>query len=312
MDIYNHNSLKLPKLKRLGIISRNIFLICTAIVVPAIIFAKNIKQIFSNEGHEIYVTVMAVIFVIGLLSFLVWMVLSIYKLLSSPFHRRIVGIIFLALWAICTAVVIPAIIFDQNIRAILTYSVYRKIGLIFGYFFIVGLFSFFAWIFLLGNKLVRIVAGVLIAAAVAFLFLTGPNKINGNQMEPDLLDKSYVLTNKVIYRFSSPKRGDIIIYYFLPSRTEFIGRVVGLPGEEITVTKGSVKINGEVLQEPYVSWDKYNTLEPITFKLNSDEYWAPFDSRLSSDYPGGVVNKKDVRGKVFYVYWPPSRRGFIK
>ena len=308
MDIYNSRPLKLPKLKRLGIILRNIFLICTAIVVPAILFAKNIKQIFSSEGHEIYVTVMAVIFVIGFLSFLIWMVLLIYKLLSNPSRRRTVGIILLALWAICTAVVALALIFDRNIRAVLTYSAYGKIGNVFGPLFIVGFFSFFAWILLLGNKLVRIVVGVLAVTVVIFFSLIGLNKVVGNQMGPALYDKSYILTNKLFYRFNSPKRGDIIIY-MIPLRKEFIGRVVGLPGEEITVTRGSVKINGGLLQEPYANWTKYITLEPTTFKLNSDEYWAPFDSRL---YPVRIINKKDIKGKVFYLYWPLSRKGPIK
>ena len=312
VEIYNSSSPKLLKLKRFGIIFRNIFLTCTALVVSSIIFDKNIKQILSGEGYQVYETVMIIIFIIGFLSLLVWMVLLIYKLLSSPSRRRIIGVIFLVLWLICTAVVVLALTFDQNIRAILSYSAYRKIGNIFGPFFIVGLFSFFAWIFLFGNKLVRILGGLLIAVIVLFFFLTDPNKINGDQMQPALLDKSYLLTNKVIYRLSSPKRGDIIIYRSSPSNEEFIGRVVGLPGEEITVVKGSVKINGKVLQEPYVSWDKYTTLEPTSFRLNADEYWAPFDSRLSPDYPVSVVNKKDIRGKIFYVYWPPSRRGFIK
>jgi signal peptidase I len=106
------------------------------------------------------------------------------------------------------------------------------------------------------------------------------------------------------YRLGSPQRGDVVtVELNLPTTQEYIKRLMGLPGDTITVRRGSVWINGGKLTEPYIA-------EPPnysgTWQLGPDQYFVMGDNRNDSDdsHTRGMVHRRALTGKVVLIYWP--------
>src|SRR6516164_6062238 len=85
------------------------------------------------------------------------------------------------------------------------------------------------------------------------LFLYQPVKVEGGSMEPGLEDQERIFINKLVYRWESIARGDIIVFrYPRDPRKSFIKRVIGLPGDHVRISYGHVYVNGKLLDEAYV------------------------------------------------------------
>jgi signal peptidase I len=97
--------------------------------------------------------------------------------------------------------------------------------------------------------------------AVIILFLIGiflyqPVKVEGGSMEPGLEDQERIFINKLVYRFESIERGDIVVFHYpRDPRKSFIKRVIGLPGDRVRISYGHVYVNDVLLPEPYVPPD---------------------------------------------------------
>ena len=95
---------------------------------------------------------------------------------------------------------------------------------------------------------------IVILVAVCIVTLVKPIIVKKTSMEPTLYANDYLIVSKQAYTiFGEPKRGDIVVF---PHNTDglkelFIKRVIGLPGDKITISDGFVEINGKVLEEPY-------------------------------------------------------------
>src|ERR1044071_1048080 len=88
------------------------------------------------------------------------------------------------------------------------------------------------------------------------LFFYQPVKVEGGSMEPGLEDQERIFINKLVYRFESIERGDIVVFrYPRDTHKSFIKRVIGLPGDHIRISYGHVYVNNHVLPEPYVPAD---------------------------------------------------------
>ena len=91
----------------------------------------------------------------------------------------------------------------------------------------------------LGTFFLDILQTIVLALAifmVVYFFLMQPHQVRGSSMFPNFKDGEYLLTDKISYRLSNPKRGDVIVFEAPPNRREdFIKRIIGLPGEEITL-----------------------------------------------------------------------------
>lgn len=173
-------------------------------------------------------------------------------------------------------------------------------------------------------------------------FLVKPFRIPSESMVPTLQVGQRVLVDRVSPRFSDPERGDIIV--FKPphgadddvdqagacgaqkdprepcprptqkrSDTNFIKRVVGMPGDRLKVIAGRVYIDGKRQKEPFISPDeacetcnlpKEITIPPGHFFMMGDNRGNSTDSRV-----WGPVPKKWVIGGAFFTYWPPKRLG---
>lgn len=166
----------------------------------------------------------------------------------------------------------------------------KKESPIISVFFIVGLFLFFIF-------------------PVIIFFWLKPISIYGSSMNPQYLQGEYYLSDRLIYFFSQPKRGEVIIYSH-PSNTGMviISRVIGLPGETIEMRNKDVFINNVMIQEPYLQ--EQNSTEPLStqysFVLKENEYFVLGDNRKQSadSRKTGPILKSQIKGKVQFKYWP--------
>jgi len=152
---------------------------------------------------------------------------------------------------------------------------------------------------------------------IVYLLILRPHKIKGQSMHPNFPDGEYLLTEKISYYKGNPQRGDVIVFKPPISEDEFIKRVIGLPGETVSVKQGKIYINDKLLDEDYI---KVQT-NGGSFLSESEEYVVPDgqyfvvgDNRphSSDSRAWGPITKKDITGKAWLVYWPFSKSGFIK
>lgn len=130
-------------------------------------------------------------------------------------------------------------------------------------------------------------------------------RVEGVSMQPGLVSDEYVLVNKVAYLFHPPERGDVIVFHYpLDTTKDFIKRVIGLPGDTITVTGTTVTVDGVLLKEPYIS-QPANPLARV-WKVPPGDFFVMGDNRPASDdsRDWGFVPQSDLVGKAVMVYWP--------
>jgi signal peptidase I len=155
---------------------------------------------------------------------------------------------------------------------------------------------------------------------MVYLFLFQPHKVDGRSMYPNLQDKEYILTDKVTYRRRDPQRGDVIVFHAPPPyNSDFIKRVIGLPGETVMLQSGYVFINGNRLSEvylpnSYVTSEKSFLREGVPYKIPTGYYIVFGDNRdFSSDSrEWGPISQKSIVGRAWFRYWPVSSLGLIK
>ncbi len=156
-------------------------------------------------------------------------------------------------------------------------------------------------------------------AALLRLFVVELVRVRGGSMRDTLENGCILLVNRWACRIGAPQRGDVVICHF-PGRYAgkhkiirqcFVKRVIGLPGESVSLVEGVVHVDGEPLQEPYLSesctqW-KQNR-EPVT--LGADEYFLMGDNRDSSNDSRrvGPIRRKDIIGRAGWVLWPGKPR----
>ncbi len=185
---------------------------------------------------------------------------------------------------------------------------------------------------------------VTIAGAVAIVlaikaWVVNPYRIPSSSMEPTLhcarpaqgceaRTSDRVLACRFCYHLHDPHRGDIVVFntpklaeQACGSQGTFVKRLIGLPGEVWEERSGFVYINGRKLNEPYIHPDRRDDRSvgladiPPSHKytrIPKDYYLMMGDNRKSScdSRAWGLVPRKNIIGKVFATYWPPSRISF--
>jgi signal peptidase I len=174
---------------------------------------------------------------------------------------------------------------------------------------------------------------VTLAVAVAFVLVfqaevAKPYRIPSSSMEPTLhcahpaagcrgAMGDRVIANRLAYRFREPRRGEIVVFR-APARAEsscgaagaFVKRLVGLPGEHISLRSGHVLVDGRRLDEPYVARENR---DPATgsWIVPAGHYFFLGDNRTHScdSRAWGAVARGDLIGPVAATYWPPNRVG---
>jgi len=132
-------------------------------------------------------------------------------------------------------------------------------------------------------------------------------QVEGHSMDPTMHNGEFVIVLKADYWFHQPQTGDIVVLKDPedPSRN-FIKRIIGKPGDTVSVHNGFVYLNGQPLHEPYIAQQPAYTTQPQ--KIPQGYYWVLGDNRNDSNdsHIWGLLPRDYVIGKAWLVYWPPS------
>ena len=176
---------------------------------------------------------------------------------------------------------------------------------------------------------VTIIGAILIVLALK-QWIVNPYRIPSSSMEPTLHCakpgpgceahfSDRVLACRICLDFSSPSRGDIIVFKTPPEAAikcgeggTFVKRLIGLPGETIQERSGYVYIDGRKLKENYIQKGRRDTQNYGPLKIPKGQYFFMGDNRAQScdSRQWGTVPRGNLIGTVFFVYWPPNRIGF--
>ena len=169
------------------------------------------------------------------------------------------------------------------------------------------------------------IAQTLILAAAAFvvvyMFLFRPFEVKGDSMFPNLHDSQYLITNIIGLKIGEPKIGEVIVFK-APNEPDkdFIKRIIGIPGNSVSLKDGKVYLNGNLLDESKYLNSSVKTYGGSFLKENDSVtvpqgyFFVLGDNRsFSSDSrEWGFVPKKNIIGSSFFIYWPLSAAGVIK
>jgi signal peptidase I len=179
-----------------------------------------------------------------------------------------------------------------------------------------------------GRTILEYVVLAVVAIAVALLiqaFLVKPYRIPSESMENTLLIGDRVLVDRISWRLSDPGRQDIVVFHPPFEGPVLIKRIIGMPGDEISLEDGMVYVNGEKLDEPYVREVSGQTVltEPFDnglpwslqqpYTVPAGNYFVMGDNRIDSgdSREFGPVTRGQLVGKAFARYWPPGRIGGV-
>ncbi|MCD8106259.1 MAG: signal peptidase I [Lachnospiraceae bacterium] len=139
----------------------------------------------------------------------------------------------------------------------------------------------------------------------------------GESMYPALNDGDQLIVDMVSYRFTDPKRFDVIVFPFqYQEDTYYIKRIIGLPGETVKIEDGVIYINGEELEESYGYEEIRNPgLASSEITLGEQEYFVLGDNRNDStdsrEPSVGNISRDEIIGRALLRIWPLSSFGFI-
>ncbi|WP_246039127.1 signal peptidase I [Dictyobacter alpinus] len=139
--------------------------------------------------------------------------------------------------------------------------------------------------------------------------------IDGMSMEPSLHNQELVIVDKWSYFFHAPARGDVIVFVAPPNPTQdYIKRIVGLPGDVVTIQDTKVTVNNQQLTETYVDPQRQgNPYAPINrMIIPQGAYFVLGDNRngSSDSRDWGCVPQPNVIGRAALVYWPLGQDNF--
>jgi signal peptidase I len=194
------------------------------------------------------------------------------------------------------------------------------------------------------SKLVNLAKEYLPTLAVAGLivfvvrsFIAEPRYIPSSSMEPTLQINDRLIIEKLSYRFRKPERGEVVVFNppavpVVPDASlVYIKRLVGLPGDRISIRDGKVFVNDQALNEPYIKEAPDYTLptlnpeqcpncfipntvmpkgKTLSFTVPPNSYWMMGDNRNNSldSHAWGFLPETNIVGRAFFRYWPPDDR----
>ena len=151
---------------------------------------------------------------------------------------------------------------------------------------------------------------LLVVAAVAVLITTlffPILQISGDSMSPTLEHDEIV----VLWKTKNFERGDLVGFYY--QGKILLKRVIGLPEDEVAIdTEGNVYVNGELLEEPYVTEKELGDCDlEFPYKVPGTSYFVMGDRRSNSvdsrNSVIGSISRDDIIGKIFIKVWPLSK-----
>ncbi|THF81285.1 signal peptidase I [Cohnella fermenti] len=169
------------------------------------------------------------------------------------------------------------------------------------------------------------IAGVLVV--ILRWFIIQPFVVDGESMEPNFQNRERIIVNMLLYDIRQPKRGEVIVFKVPEENRNFIKRVIAVPGDTVKVEGDDVYVNGEKLNEPYLT-DAIEQAHEAGHNYNDTDF-------PNSLYPDGTVpenmlfvmgdnrgNSKDSRmigyvpmdhviGRAELIFWPLNEINYI-
>lgn len=173
------------------------------------------------------------------------------------------------------------------------------------------------------KEILEIAKVLLISLAIVLpirYFLVQPFIVRGASMEPNFVNREYLIIDEVSYYFRKPQRGESIVFrYPRDPQQFFIKRIIGLPGEKVEIKGGRVRIinldfpDGFTLEEPYLDPPERMTYPDATVELENDQFFVLGDNRdASSDSRvWGPLKRGFITGRTIFRAWPLSRFGLL-
>lgn len=160
------------------------------------------------------------------------------------------------------------------------------------------------------KETVSIVVLAVIIVVPIRVFIAQPFVVDGLSMYPTFNNGDYLIIDELSYRFNEPSRGDVVVFRYPNDPSVFyIKRIIGLPGERVSIDRGMVsvtQVNGETitLSEPYV------VAEDATYSINNtlgeDQFFVMGDNRPKSSDSRiwGALPREDIIGRAFVRIFP--------
>jgi signal peptidase I len=163
------------------------------------------------------------------------------------------------------------------------------------------------------------VAGVLVVVIRVFLF--SPFIVEGPSMSPNFYTGERLIVNKILYDIRAPHRGEVIVFHS-PFNSDYIKRVIALPGETVEVRGDTVYVNGQPIEESYLkeavdnaaaSGLTYNNKDFAPAEVPEGHVFAMGDNRSNSQDSRdiGFIPMSKIVGRADLIIWPLPDVRFI-
>lgn len=164
---------------------------------------------------------------------------------------------------------------------------------------------------------IRIVVVVVLVVGIVNSFFLLNARIPSDSMENTITKGDQLFGNRLAYRNNDPERYDIVIFRYPDDESQlFIKRVIGLPGETVTIVDGKVYINDDptplddsfLPEEMEGDFGPYEVPEDCYFMMGDNRNWSN-DSRF---WQNTYVRRDQILAKAILRYWPLTKIGFIE
>ncbi len=170
------------------------------------------------------------------------------------------------------------------------------------------------------NFFTELLKFVVIAALVVLpirFFVAQPFIVSGASMDPTFENGQYLIVDELSYRFEAPQRGDVIIFRYPKNPSEFfIKRIIGLPGETVSIHNNIVSVaqaggSTVALAEPYVV--NLGDGPDTSFAVPAGEYFVMGDNRpeSSDSRVWGLLPAQNIIGRAFLRLLPLQQAGIF-
>ena len=159
-----------------------------------------------------------------------------------------------------------------------------------------------AWVTFLTETLQTIVLAVVLYFLIDSVIARV--RVENISMLPTLQAGDFILVNKLALKLNDVHRGDIVVFHFPQDpKEDYIKRVIGVPGDTVSIQNGRVMVNNHTLTEPYISAaPSYSG----SWTVPEDRLFVLGDNRnqSSDSHSWGFVPMENLVGKALVIYWP--------
>ncbi len=168
------------------------------------------------------------------------------------------------------------------------------------------------------SSVLRFFLDILETVLLSVLLFMGINaisarvRVDGSSMEPSFHHGEFVVVNRLSYKIGTFEMGDVVVFHYpRDPEQEYIKRIIGLSGDQVSISDGVVSVNGEVMNEPYIaappryvgSWD---VPDGNVFVLGDNR------NNSSDSHNWGPLQIENIIGKAVFIYWPLTEFGGVE